>query len=303
LYNRYNRPMSAQFINLNDLVYRAYTLGLEHNDSKVLSKSQVLDFIFGRCPVEHHESESESDSKPQKKKERKSRAPAKPRAVPDDECRCCARAFSEGHVEGGKLKVMRDDEANLYGDRCKFKKNGDSEFCKHHIEKQPHGVWGGEYSGKFKLIMAKAAKSSSASSSDSESDKPKTKIVIKKANIVYPAAAAAAAPAPPAKVIIKKAAAAATSAKKVIQADDEEIFSDDELFESSKLAKKGVKFDSIELDDISLFIDASGNVYDPEDEEKIGKYDRNTKKWLSGGLHVYNKKYEGETDDDETDDE
>ncbi len=78
------------------------------------------------------------------------------RRVAIDDCRCCARTFYEKEqLEGGKLKVMRDDEKNLYGDRCKFKKVGESEFCKHHAEKQPHGIWGGEYSGKMKNKMKK----------------------------------------------------------------------------------------------------------------------------------------------------
>ena len=56
------------------------------------------------------------------KKSRTRSAPAKPRAIPEDETRCGARSFYEKeHLEGNVLKVMRDDTENLYGDRCKFK--------------------------------------------------------------------------------------------------------------------------------------------------------------------------------------
>ena len=94
---------------------------------------------------------------PKEKIERVRAAPAKPRGIPEDDARCSARSlYEKDHLENGKLKVMRDDEANLYGDRCKFKKVGETCFCKHHAEKQPHGVWGGEYAGKLKTLIEKA---------------------------------------------------------------------------------------------------------------------------------------------------
>lgn len=76
------------------------------------------------------------------------------RVLPDDSIRCCARSFHEKeHMEGGIVKVMRDDAKNLYGDRCKFKKTGDTQFCKHHAENQKLGVWGGEYGIKLKALI------------------------------------------------------------------------------------------------------------------------------------------------------
>ncbi len=88
------------------------------------------------------ESETESDSKDKKQR--------KPRTLPDNEIRCCARVFYEKeHIESGKLRVIRpEDQLNRFGDRCKFKKT-DGEYCKHHAEKQPFGVWNGVYGGKL----------------------------------------------------------------------------------------------------------------------------------------------------------
>ncbi len=72
----------------------------------------------------------------------------KPRTIPEDEHRCGARTrVNKDHFENGKLKVMRDDPANLYGGRCSFKKTAGGCFCKSHLEKQPCGVWNGAYSG------------------------------------------------------------------------------------------------------------------------------------------------------------
>lgn len=47
--------------------------------------------------------------------------------------------------------------------------------------------------------------------------------------------------------------------------------------------KSGVEYDWIEIEDEQFMIDKKGNVYDPEDENQIGTYDKTQKKWLSGG--------------------
>jgi hypothetical protein len=68
------------------------------------------------------------------------------RAIPEDEHRCHARTrVDKEHYEGGRVKVMRDDPANLYWGRCKFKKLAEGCFCTAHLEKQPCGVWNGVY--------------------------------------------------------------------------------------------------------------------------------------------------------------
>ncbi len=74
----------------------------------------------------------------------------KPRGVADEEHRCMARTFYEDkHLEGGFLKIVREDEKNLFGDRCINKKK-DGGFCGLHLKSQPLGVWNGEYANKFK---------------------------------------------------------------------------------------------------------------------------------------------------------
>ena len=49
------------------------------------------------------------------------------------------------------------------------------------------------------------------------------------------------------------------------------------------LEKSGIEYDWLEIDDISYMIDKKGDVYDPEDEKKIGNYNLKTKTWVSGG--------------------
>ena len=49
-------------------------------------------------------------------------------------------------------------------------------------------------------------------------------------------------------------------------------------------AKPSVVPDWIEIEDEQFMIDKNGNVFDPENDKKIGKYDKMQKKWLSGGI-------------------
>ncbi len=271
--------MSTQvFIDVSELLFKAYKLGLNSEEgSDEYTKAQIRNIILGEVPVLTGSGRSEPESAPVSAKgksksksadgEKKPRAAPKPRAVPEDDTRCCARSFYESeHLDGGKLKTMRDDADNLYGDRCKFKKSG-GDFCKHHTEKQPHGVWNGEYSGKFKPLLEALA----SSGEESKPAAPK-KLLVKKpapAPVVAPKAAAKTAPVP-------------KSADSVEYDDDEEVHSDDEFYEESKLEKEGLDCEVIEIDDMDYLIDAQGNVYDPEDEKKVGKYDIDKKKWISG---------------------
>jgi hypothetical protein len=254
-------------INLDELLYSAYTLGVEtEKDSPVLNQAQLRSILLRNVPmlgkIDVAEAKSEKAAAPvaEKKTRKQSSAAGKPRAVPEDDTRCHARSFYEkDHIENGTLKVVRDDEKNQFGDRCKFKKTDGNDFCKHHAEKQPHGVWDGEYDGKFKTYLNKPA---AAASSETSSVAPK------------------AAPA-------KKSAPVAEKKKvapKEEEDDDQEDQSDDEFMEGDILEKSGVQYDWVEIEDESFMIDSDGNVYDPETEKKIGKYDTKTKKWLSGGI-------------------
>jgi hypothetical protein len=93
----------------------------------------------------------------------------KPRVVPEDEHRCHARTrYEEKHYEGGRgpsgklgrVKVMRDDPANLYWGRCESKKLAEGCFCKKHREKQKCGVWNGIYGDWLERDLRKDAANS-----------------------------------------------------------------------------------------------------------------------------------------------
>ena len=287
--------MSAM-INLDELLYSAYTLGLEtEQGSTALTQAQLRGIVLRNVPLlgksEPIEMKTEKVAAVAEKKPRKqSSAAGKPRAVPEDETRCHARSFYEkDHIEGGLLKVVRDDEANQFGDRCKFKKTDGVEFCKHHSEKQPHGIWDGEYDGKFKQYIGKTA--------EDVSEKPKKAVkpvaTVAAAAAIDESEATVVVESTPVKKTIKKAVAPAApmaQKKKVVpkeedeEEDDEEEQDDDEYHEGDVLEKAGVEYDWIEIEDEQFMIDSKGNVYDPENEKKIGTYDKKQKKWLSGGI-------------------
>jgi hypothetical protein len=288
-------------INLDELLYSAYTLGLEtEQGSTALNQAQLRAVLlrnvpmFGKSePIEMKTEKAEKIEKAvaEKKPRKQSSAAGKPRAVPEDETRCHARSFYEkDHIESGLLKVVRDDEANQFGDRCKFKKADGTEFCKHHSEKQPHGVWDGEYDGKFKQYIGKTA--------ETVAQKPKKAAKPTAATVVVLEAEDAEAEektvvveSTPVKKMGKKTAAPSApiaSKKKVAPKDEEEDDldeqDDDEYMEGDVLEKSGVEYDWIEIEDEQFMIDSKGNVYDPENEKKIGTYDKKQKKWLSGGV-------------------
>lgn len=279
--------MSVAMINLDELLYSAYMLGVEtEQGTPALNQSQLRSIVLRNVPMLGKTEVTETATKKsaaaapaaEKKPRKQSSAAGKPRAVPEDETRCHARSFYEkDHIENGLLKVVRDDEANQFGDRCKFKKADGTEFCKHHAEKQPHGIWGGDYDGKFKLYIGKTA--------EDVAEKPKK--VAKDADAEESASSAV--EATPAKKIIKKAAPSAPVAEKpkkklIKEEDDVEEHDDDEYMECDGLQKSGVEFDWVEIEDESFMIDSNGDVYDPETEKKIGNYDIKQKKWISGGI-------------------
>jgi hypothetical protein len=266
-------------INLDELLFQAYTLGVETNDkTAAFTKAQLRSVLFRSVPllgkVESPAEDSESEkpakkttkTKAEKTESEAEKKPRKPRAAVDDEVRCHARTFNEKeHLENGKPKVMiPDDEDNLYGGRCSAKKNGESDFCKMHAEKQAHGVWGGAYGEKCNGYLAQPEKEV----------KPK-KTIVKKAPAVEPVVATP-------KKVVKKAAKVEAEAE---DGDDDVEEQDDDEYVSSvnKLEEAKVEYDWTEIDGEDYMIDAEGNVYDPESEGKIGNYNTKTKKWISGG--------------------
>jgi hypothetical protein len=285
----------ATTINLNALLKQTIVLTRDHSD---WSAEQILaELIANHVPIQSLASisaapsekaavkASKSDSE---KKTRTRAAPAKPRAIPEDDTRCCARSFYEkDHLDNGVLKVMRDDSDNLYGDRCKFKKTDGIDFCKHHSEKQPLGVWGNEYAGKFKAWVEKTENPAPAAAAAPVTKKPAAKLTLldddhsdeeaEDEEVASSAAAAAAAndeeaeddaeeevkKPEPVITAAPKAAAPTKSAPKIDEPEEE-----------------AAEVEEIEIEGQSYLIDGDNIVYDPETENPVGKWSRLTKKWL-----------------------
>ncbi len=261
-------------INLNALLEAAITSA---RDDESLTIDQIIAAVLAGDKVcielpTISTGPEKREKKPAAKevKTRTRAAPAKARSVPDDDVRCSARSFYEDqHLEDGRLKVMRDDIDNLYGDRCKFKKTGETDFCKHHGEKQPLGVWDGEYSGKFKAAVEKTE--NGAAPAPKKEAKPKV----------------AASPAPkPAEYV-------------AVTEDEEEAEAKPEIKPPTKAAPvvipakskpapkveepvaEDAEVEEIEIDGVSYLIDPSdGTVYDHDSEEEVGRYNIKGKKWI-----------------------
>jgi hypothetical protein len=240
--------------------------------------------------------------KPKEKIDRTRAAPAKPRGIPEDDVRCCARSlYEKDHLEGGKLKVMRDDEANLYGDRCKFKKVDETEFCKHHATKQPLGVWGAEYSGKFHVLVEKlnAPVEEPKAAKAAKEDKPKakkpkaaeevcelTEDAVDESPAPVPEKPKAAAPAPKPKT--EKPAKKSKVAAEVDETDEvpapapekpkavAAVENKPEPAEDEEVAE----VEECEIDGKTYLRDNEGTIYDMDSEEEVGKYNFKTNKWV-----------------------
>jgi len=262
-------------INLNTMLKQAITLAREHHEmtnEEIISQlmaNQPLEMISFAAPVKAvvvEKAEKKTEKKTEKAgktADRTRAAPAKPRAIPEGDTRCCARSFYEKeHLEGGSLKIMRDDAENLYGDRCKFKKSGDTEFCKHHSEKQPLGIWGAEYSGKFKVLVEKQESGVVAAPKEKKAKEPKEK----KVEVVAPVELVAA-----------------------VQSDDEEEEEEDEVLASHAThvpilaieEPEGTEVEECTIDGKTYLKDEEGTIYDEDSNDEVGKYDFAAKKWLS----------------------
>jgi hypothetical protein len=292
-------------INLDDMLFAAYNLGAEINETTPrLSKEELRAKLLADVPLiastgptkpakktktapKTETSDAEEDeTATDKPKTEKKKAEKKPKAEPEGDIRCCARSlYEKDHIEAGKPKVVRDDEANQFGDRCKFKKVGETNFCKSHAEKQPHGVWGAEYAGKLKTLIEKAnAPVEEPKPKAAKEDKPKAaKKVVKKA--AKPAAEETDEPTTPTKATkpTKTNAPKRPAKKEDEEESDVEEDAEDEFMAADALEKANIEYEWLEIDDMSYMIDDKGNVYDPESEEKVGVYDIKTKKWISGG--------------------
>jgi len=298
-------------INLDDMLFAAYNLGAEISETTPrLSKEELRAKLLADVPLiastnerptkpakktktsqaeqqvdetsadETETEKPETADKPKTEKKPKAAAAAdkpkaekKPKAEPEGDVRCCARSlYEKDHIEAGKPKAMRDDEANLYGDRCKFKKVGETEFCKHHAEKQPLGVWGAEYAGKFHALVQKLNAPVEDKPKAAKEDKPKTEKPAKKSKVAAevcelteeePSTPAVEKP-KAAKVEQPKAAPAATKPVAPEPAEDEEV----------------AEVEECEIDGKTYLRDNEGTIYDMESEEEVGQYNFNTKKWI-----------------------
>ena len=280
-------------INLDDLLFAAYNLGVTSNGTETsLTKAELRAKILSNVPLigsAEPKIKTASDATEIKTKTKAEKKPReiKPKAEKPVAEFCCARAFYEKeHVEEGKLKKMtEDDEANEFGGRCKFKQSGESTFCKHHAEKQPHGVWGGEYAGKLKSLIEKANAPVAEPKAAAAEDKPKAKAPKKIAKKAVAAAEDNEAPKTPTKPKNKTKTVKPNAPKRPAEDEESDVGEDaeDEYLDGKVLETAGIEYEWIEIDDISYTIDANGNVYDPESEEKVGQYNTKTKKWISGG--------------------
>jgi hypothetical protein len=268
-------------INLNALLKQTIALTRENEDWT--SEQIIAELMSNHVEIESLATISMAAEKPIKaakaeteKKTRTRSAPAKPRAIPDDDTRCSARSFYEKeHIEDGVAKVMRDDPENLYGDRCKFKKTGDIEFCKHHSEKQPLGVWGGEYSGKFKAIVEKTENPEAVATAPKKAAKA-PRVLIDDDHDEEEAEAEEEVEeveeevemAPPSPKIAPVATVATVSKAKPAPKIEEPV-------------EEAAEVEECVIDGVSYLKDEEGTVYDPETEDVVGKYNFKTKKWLS----------------------
>ena len=270
-------------INLNALLKQ--TIALTRENEEWTSEQIIAELMSNHVEILSLAPISVATEKPIKagkaeteKNTRTRSAPAKPRAIPDDDTRCCARSFYEKeHIEDGVAKVMRDDPENLYGDRCKFKKTGDIEFCKHHSEKQPLGVWGGEYSGKFKAIVEKTENPEAAVAPAPKKAAKAPRVLIdddhdeeevEAEEDVEEEVEIAVAPPSPKFAPVATAAAAVSKAKPALKIEE-------------PVEEEAAEVEECLIDGVSYLKDEEGTVYDPESEDVVGKYNFKTKKWLS----------------------
>ena len=259
-------------INLNALLKQTIVLTRENDDwstEKIIAElmsNHVEIQSLAPISVAAPEKPLKASKAETEKKSRTRSAPAKPRAIPEDETRCGARSFYEKeHLEGNVLKVMRDDTENLYGDRCKFKKTSEVEFCKHHSEKQPLGVWGAEYSGKFKTYVEKTENPEAVAAAAPKKAAKPTLIDDDEEEVEEEAEEEE-----EVKIAVKKPVAVAAAPKKAVAPKIEE-----------PVEEATEEVEECTIEGTSYLKDAEGTIYDPDTEDVVGKYNFSAKKWSS----------------------
>ncbi len=178
--------------------------------------------------------------------------------------RCMARTvYEDKHLEeSGFLKVMRDDNKNLYGDRCKCRKKDGSLFCTRHSGFQPLGVWNGKYCGKLLEYVNKTVNGDTCKilSDNEEPPAPKVKPPKSKKNIVDT----------PVREKMVRPLKKEESTKEILQESIELLEND----EDSVIAYP------IHIDGNEYNIDEDNNVWTDEGD-LIGIYDRINHTWIA----------------------
>jgi len=259
---------TALFIPFHDILQRAFELREKEPDLSVdeLIK-QILPTIQLSIQLEVPINVRKDVQEP---------APVKKELAAED--RCMARTIYELiHLEGGKLKIMRDDTKNLYGDRCKCRKKENGQFCTRHSGWQSLGVWNGEYTGKFQEYVAKTV---CQIVDDDEQPKKKKepvpkKEVVQKERMVKPATILAAVTKAQSKAVTKaQNNAVKPSAISILGEEPAEAQPKEESDEDSVVAYP------ITIDGMEYNIDETDHVW-TDDGDLLGVYDRKQKKWVS----------------------
>lgn len=239
--------------------------------------------------------------------------------APEDDVRCMARTLDEKihtatGTKGGRLLVMRDDPANLYGDRCKFKKTGDKDFCKHHEHNQTLGVWNGEYRDRFLQAVEKTeSESETQKKTKTSTSEPKKLMKASPATVKAPAVKKSQVQVKAKSesdteededlqqplsiqrkttVIDEEVSKAKAKAEEVSKPKaDAKVLSIDDLEEESETVSQpkekeeeeeeeddAVETVSCEIDGQTYQRDEDGNIYD-DDGNAVGVYNFETQKW------------------------
>jgi len=250
-------------INLNALLKQTIVLARENEDWT--SEQIIAELMSNHVEIQSlapismaaTEKTTKAGKAETEKKTRTRSAPAKPRAIPDDDTRCCARSFYEKeHIEDGVAKVMRDDSDNLYGDRCKFKTIVDkTENPDTFVAPAPKKAV-----TKAPLVLIDDDHEESEAEQDEETEIVMAPPSPKKATPVKKAAPVAVAVAP-----------APVKTKPVPKIEEPE----------EPVEEEAAEVEEVVIDGETYLKDEDNTIYDPETEEAVGVYSFTKMKWIS----------------------
>jgi len=269
LYFSYQTMTTALLIPFHDIIQRAFVLREKNPE---LSVDELVKQILPTIQLS-----IQSEVPINLRKDVQEPAPVKKELAPED--RCMARTIYELiHLEDGKLKIMRDDNKNLYGDRCKCRKKENGQFCTRHSGWQSLGVWNGEYSGKFQEYVSKTV---CQIVDDDEPPKKKKetfakKEPVKKERMVKPATIVDGNQSNAVKPAIK----AQEEVEHNDQPKEEEDVEHNDQPKEEESDEDSVVAYPITIDGMEYNIDETNHVW-TDDGDLLGVYDRIKKKWVS----------------------